>query len=359
MVRLGAWSSVLLLLALQALVLAILLWRAGGNRRANRALAGLLLVIAGLLTPYILGYAGAYDAAPWLTNAPFAVPLAVGPLLYAHVVALARGQGIARRHWIAPALQFGWQAALFPLPTAAKWRIDAAVIEPVVAPLSDAALLVSMVGYGVAAWRCLGTYRSWLEGQRRVERPARRIRLMILILVPLVAVRAAYSLFELAVRPVTYFDMFAYYLLLGATALGLGLAGWRQADSPAPAARDEEEARAERGRRWLERARDEGWTRDPELTLDALARRLGTNRADLSRALAPHGGFAAAVGRIRAEAVAEAMRGGEGGDLLALALAAGFGSKASFNRAFRARFGTSPSKWRGGADSREAAMPTD
>jgi AraC-like DNA-binding protein len=355
MIRLGAWSSVLLLLALQALVLAALIWRAGGNRRANRALAGLLIVVAGMLTPYILGYAGAYDAAPWLTNAPFAVPLAVGPLLYAHVVALARGQGIARWHWLAPALQFGWQATLFPLPTAIKWRFDAAVIEPFVAPLSDVALLASMIGYGIAAWRCLGAYRLWLEGQRRVDRPARRIRLMILILLPLIAVRAAYALFEAAFRPLTYFDLFGYYLLLGATALGLGLAGWRHANLPAPAARDEEEARAARGGRWLDIARAEDWTRDPDLTLDALARKLGTNRADLSRALAPHGGFAAAIGRIRAETVAEAIAAGQRGDLLTLALAAGFGSKASFNRAFRARFGVSPSQWRG-AGSREAAI---
>lgn len=36
-------------------------------------------------------------------------------------------------------------------------------------------------------------------------------------------------------------------------------------------------------------------------------------------------------------------------DLLNLALEMGFASKASFNRAFRARFGMAPSEWRRGA----------
>ena len=37
---------------------------------------------------------------------------------------------------------------------------------------------------------------------------------------------------------------------------------------------------------------------------------------------------------------------GDGGDLLHIALESGFGSKASFNRAFRARFGMTPSAYR-------------
>lgn len=349
MIRLGAWSAVLLVLAVQSIVLAILLLTARGNRRANRSLAGLLFVVAGLLAPFILGYAGAYDAWPWLTFAPFAVPLAVGPLLYAHVVALAEDRAIARWHWIAPIAQFAWQAALFPLPTAAKDRADSAVIAPFVSPLSDLAVLVSMTAYGIAAWICLRKYSSWLDEKRRIDRPANRIRWMILILLPLVAVRAAYSLFEALVRPVNYFDLFGYYLLLGTTALILGLAGWRHADAPAPAARDEDALWSERGKAWLLTMERSGWHRDSSLSLDRLARLLGTNGAHLTRALASHGGFAAQLGRLRAETAATEIARGDGRDLLRIALDSGFGSKASFNRAFRARFGTTPSLWRDGA----------
>lgn len=359
MIKLGAWSTALLLLALQALVLAVAIVRAPGNARANRTLAALLVVIAGLMTPFILGYAGAYDACPWLSFAPFAVPLAVGPLLYAHVVALAEGRGIARWHWLAPLFQFGWQAALFPLPTATKDRIDASLVDPFLGPVNDAAVLMSMIAYGFAAWLVLKRYRLWLGEQRRVDRPARRIWRMILVLVPLVAARAAYSLFGLAVRPVTYFDLFGYYLLLGGSALWLGLSGWKAAAEPAPAARDEDAHWADRGGAWLAELERAGWWRDPDLGLDALARRLGTNSAHLSRGLAAHGGFARSVARIRSQAVADAINRGEGQDLLATALDHGFGSKASFNRAFRTHMGVSPSEYRDGASERTGPKLAD
>lgn len=346
MVRLGAWSAALLVLALQCLILAVALSVAGGNRRANLMLALLMLVVAGLLTPFILGYAGAYDAWPWLTFAPLAVPLAVGPLLYAHVVALARSTGIARWHWLAPVLQFAWQAALFPLPLASKNAIDAAVIEPFLGPLNDAAVIVSMIAYGLASWRVLRNYSGWLEQRRRDRRPAGRIRLLLLIILPLIAARAGYSLFEALVRPITYFDLFGYYLLLGVSALALGLLGWRQAGEATPAAIDEDAAWRARGEDWAQRLREEKWWRDPDLDLDALARHLGTNRAHLSRGLSSLGGFAAVVGGVRSDAVAQAIAEGKGANLLHLAHDCGFGSKASFNRAFADRFGISPSQYR-------------
>jgi AraC-like DNA-binding protein len=44
--------------------------------------------------------------------------------------------------------------------------------------------------------------------------------------------------------------------------------------------------------------------------------------------------------------VAARLASGEAGDLLAIAHDEGFGSKASFNRAFRARYGITPSEYR-------------
>ena len=45
--------------------------RARGNRSAQRLLAVLLVVAVLRLMPYVLGFAGAYDAWPWLSFAPF------------------------------------------------------------------------------------------------------------------------------------------------------------------------------------------------------------------------------------------------------------------------------------------------
>ncbi len=180
---------------------------------------------------------------------------------------------------------------------------------------------------------------------------------MLLLLFPLVAARAGYSLFEALVRPTNYFDLFGYYLLLGAVGIAIGIDGWRQSGEATPAAVDEEAEWTARGAHWIATLRREQWWRDSNLSLDQLARRLGTNRAHVSRALSGHSGFAAVVGAIRAEAVADEIRAGRGGNLLATALACGFGSKASFNRAFRHRFGVAPSRY--GSPEQASAIQDD
>lgn len=349
MIRLGAWSTSLAVLAVQLLILSALLARAPVNRTANLYLAMLLVVLAGMLTPFVLGYAGAYDALPWLTSAPFAVPLAVGPLLFGHVTALVDGRRIAGWHFAPAGVQFGLQASIFPFPVATKWWLDEAVLAPFVSPALSLGVVLSMSFYTLACWRALHRYEGWLKDRRRDARPARRVRLAVAALALLLVARAGYELFDTLVRPVDYFDLFAFYLLVAATGLVLGADGWRNAHAAAPAVTEAAPRDwAAQGRDWLARLRAEGWWRDPELDLATLARRLGTNTAHLSRALneADGGGFTTALAAIRSEAVADALANGEAGDLLTLALDAGFGSKASFNRAFRARFGISPSQYR-------------
>lgn len=347
MVRFGAWSTLLAVLGIQMLLLAAVLLRAPANRRANLYLAALMLVLAGMLTPYVIGYAGYYDAYPWLTSAPFAVPLAIGPLVYAYVRALALDVRLAPVHFAPAVLQFLYQAALFPFPVATKFWWDEAVHQPLIGPVLALAVIGSMAGYAAAGWRLLRRYEGWLEERRRDPRPALRIRLAAMLLAALLAARACYELFDALVRPVDYFDLFAFYILLGLIGLLLGADGWRNARAGAPAMTAAEPRDwAGQGAAWLERLRASDWWRDPALDLAGLARRLGTNSNHLSRALNEgHGGFAVALARIRAESVAAELDAGAAADLLGLALAAGFGSKASFNRAFRARFGMSPTDY--------------
>lgn len=71
MIRFGMWSTILALTSLHGLVVAGLLTRVKANRQANRMLAALIVVMVLAMTPYTLGYAGCYDAWPWLTFAPF------------------------------------------------------------------------------------------------------------------------------------------------------------------------------------------------------------------------------------------------------------------------------------------------
>ncbi|SOO28846.1 Transcriptional regulator araC family (fragment) [Xanthomonas phaseoli pv. phaseoli] len=89
-----------------------------------------------------------------------------------------------------------------------------------------------------------------------------------------------------------------------------------------------------------------GWWREPDLTLPELARRIGTNSNYLSRALNEGLGlsFSAFVNALRIAEARRLLAGNE--DILSIALAVGFGSKASFNRVFRAQVGCTPSDYR-------------
>lgn len=92
MIRFGSYSLVLSFGALTGATVAVALLFTKHNREANRVLAALLAVAALRLVPFIIGYAGFYDRFPWLSFAPFNLPLAIGPLLWLYVARVARGE---------------------------------------------------------------------------------------------------------------------------------------------------------------------------------------------------------------------------------------------------------------------------
>jgi AraC-like DNA-binding protein len=103
------------------------------------------------------------------------------------------------------------------------------------------------------------------------------------------------------------------------------------------------------GQRWLDQVKHRELWRDPDLTLANLARALGTNTSYLSKAFNEgiEQNFNECINRLRVQAVeAVLQRGGETRDLLSIALEAGFRSKTSFNRAFKAYTGHTPTEYR-------------
>lgn len=345
-IRFGPMSIALLIFAVQALILSTALALQPVNRRANRYLAALLAVMAGMLTPYVIGYAGFYDAYPWLSFAPFAVPLAVGPLLYGHVRATVRGTGLGWPHALLPAAQFAYQAICFTLPLATKNWIDGEFQEPFLTPIISVAVILSMGGYALAGLRLLSGADA--RGSKARTAAIARLRYALIALLMLVAARAGFDFYDAFVRPLDYFDVFAFYVLLAVIATMLGIEGWRAAGAALPSFGEVERDWAGLARGWETRLHREGWWRDPALDLAELARRLGTNASYLSRGLNDGLGtsFADLLGGIRAEAVAARIDAGAREGLLDLAFEAGFGSKASFNRAFVKRFGVTPSAYR-------------
>lgn len=362
MIRFGMWSTLLLLGSLHGLAVAALLLSARRNRIANRCLAALLVAMVAMITPYTLGYAGAYDAWPWLTFAPFYWHLAFGPLLYFHVRALGE-HALPRRWWlhlIPGALQGAYYLTLFALPLQDKWDWNEHWHEPLAMPLQNIAALVSLALYWVLARRRYRAYQRWLEANSARHEDLRLgwVRGFLWAVAVVVALNTGFQIVDALISPLDYFDYFPFYLALGLLVYYLGIEGWRHANLPLPSMTEpatqpppvqrttpDRDWRAQ-GEAWAARVAEAGWWREPDLSLTELARRLGTNTHYLSRALNEGLGtsFSQFVNRLRVEEARRRLLGD--GDVLSIALDVGFGSKASFNRAFRAETGTTPSAWR-------------
>lgn len=359
----GWRTAVLLCAALVTLPIATALPQSAHNRTANRTLALLLLVLVGVMTPWMIGFAGFYDRWRWLTFLPVALPLFVPPLAYLYAHALMHRRW-PQRAWMAlvpGAVHFMVMFAGFclPLPLKQAWaEASAAWI--------NAAMAIGL-GTGFAAAlvmlaREFRHYARWLGDQRSDDArfATRWLARAIAVLGLLFAGWAGFELVDL-LHPLGYEGLMPLYCGIAAVTVFLAIEGWRHASLPWPvmaheAAKEAPPAPslpgghdwAALGARWEAELRAGGAYRESDLTLARAARLLGTNTSYLSRACNEGLGvsFSTLVNRMRAEAVAEAMAGAREAGLLDLALEAGFASKASFNRAFAERFGTSPSAWR-------------
>ncbi len=365
MTKFGPWSTLLAIGVVFGLTVALLLACTSTNSAANRLLASLLVVFALKLMPYVLGFAGYYDAYPWLSFAPFDLGLAIGPLLYLHVRRLT--SSAMPRHWIwhlmPGALQLGYYMTMFVQPLATKDHWNTVVHRPWFDPLQTLLELLSFAAY---LWLTLRTYRAyqrWLDAHLSNREQFRIVwlRNVLLAFCLLWPVWAAYEALSYSID-FNYFQRFPLYVLLTLLVFYLGLEGWRYAGTiypqmmatlpPTPGAPEHAEPVgrdwASQGRQWLTRTEDAGWWRDPDLSLERLARHLGTNTAYLSRALNEGLGrsFNAAINQLRVEEVCRRLSSDRADDLLAIAFAAGFNSKTSFNRTFKAQTGKTPSQFR-------------
>lgn len=365
MIRFGPWSTLLGLGAAFGMTVAVALWRTRTNTSANRLLALLLLEIALELMPYVIGYAGFYDTWPWLSFLPFGATLAIGPLLYLHVVRLTTGKMPVSwwRHLIPAFVQFFYYAFVFVFPLDVKnaWDI---VHERWIYPFEMLALLISMTVYIRLAWRQHHTYQRWLADHVSNGTEYRLDWLRNLI-VALAVTLCAWTLISIATRVahLNYFERFPFYLGLALLVFYLGLEGWRHADRHYPLPIDDQSDGepsdpdsllsgsrdwSQQGEAWLTVIREGAWWRDPDLGLERLARQLGTNTAYLSRAFNSGLGmnFSEVIASLRIADVQRAIADDTTRDLLEIALAAGFSSKSSFNRVFKSQTGETPSQFR-------------
>jgi len=339
------------------------------NRRANRSLTALLIVLAGVTLERAFALSPVSRvAAGWVALLPYSVPLAVGPLVYAYVRDLVIDAPWPRRwlHFLPALAAMAHSAWVIALPASQRLLLEDGRGRDRIQTLFDVSTPLSLAVYGALSVVLIARHRRWAD-QTRSDRDAYRgWGLTFLLggaagtLFLVASVRTA----ALSVPRLDRFDLWVFDALLACVGVALGVEAVRRHERPfpsidndastAPAAPALPAASADRdwsrlGREWAERLASAGWWREPGLSLPSLARRLGTNTSHLSRAFNEGLGqsFPDVVNALRAEEVARRLEEEPGrSDLLTLAFEAGFSSKASFNRAFRARFGVAPSEWR-------------
>ncbi len=354
------WRTALLsVIFVQLLILAAALLQVLQNRVANRTMATMLILLAGIITPWIIGFAGFYDKWMWLSFAPLQISLAVAPLFYLYAYALVNGEWPMKAKWhlLPAAAQFLFYAMSFLLPFDLKMRW-AEISAPAVGWVTGVGIIVGLFYYGLASFRLLGEYRLALSAARSDGHryAARWLGRAIGALAALMLIWTTYLVWDWLL-PLGYRGLMGLYIAIGAFALYLGIEAWRHAALPfpplaslratadtLPPPRDWKAL----GTAWADQVAQQGWAADPELSLATLARKLGTNTGHLSRAINEGLGvnFSAFINDLRARRVAELIAEGRRDDLLDLALEAGFSSKASFNRAFVASYQVPPSSWR-------------
>ena len=289
----GWRTAVLAVAVVQLLLIAAGLTRTLANRVANLTLAALLVVLAGIVTPWMIGFAGFYDRWPWLSFAPFAITLAVAPLLWLYAVALVDGRWPAsgRLHLMPAAAQFLFLALSFalPMPLKENWS-DASA--PFTGPVTALGTVAGLALYGLAGLRLLAGYRRRLAAERSDDSrfAARWLSRAIGAMLALLPVWGVYAIWDL-VEPLGYSNLMGLHVAIAAFGLYLGIEGWRHADLPFPHFGQAESAPAAArdwradGEKWAAAVRANGWAADPELSLASLARKIGTNSFYLSRAL--------------------------------------------------------------------------
>jgi AraC-like DNA-binding protein len=378
MIQFGPMSITLLIGAMYGVLFAALLWWTAQNRSANRFLAALLIVIAMRLFPYIIGYAGYYDAYPWLSFAPYNASLAFGPLLYFYVYCLSSPDSRASRGWpwhfLPVVIQLIYYCVIFSFPLAAKNDWDGRVQVPWVNPIEQIATFFSIAVYWALSYKHYFAYQQWLvqNVSDREDHHVEWVRNFLIALAITLVLWAGLAAFERWVSALNYFQRYPLYLWLTVLTYYLGTEGYRHArhrypawlsaaaqapvtgvqvlepSAPAAAETSPRDWRAI-GETWKQRIESERWWQDPALNLAGLARKLGTNTSDLSRAI--NDGLALnfneLINRMRVDAVrASLANANDNRSLLDIAFDAGFSSKASFNRSFKLLAGETPSQFR-------------
>ncbi|MEM6819434.1 MAG: helix-turn-helix domain-containing protein [Pseudomonadota bacterium] len=359
-------TTILLVLVAPLLPIGITLLQRSVERRAAIFLSLWLLAWALLVTPSIIGFAGAYQLFPWLTFAPFDTELWLGPLIYLYTLSLTRRELPKQwKLWLVPgAIQTTYYTLCFVLLGSAenKFAYNDAFHYPYVIPVES----LLAVGLGIAgvyrSWQESTRYRDWLRSSHSSMRDfdLSSLRVFLATMVGLIGLFAAAESFQLLAGRFSYNTVAIIQMGVGAAVLWLAIESLTEVDraypkkSATPAHKVEESVSEPRVSNLSldllqSQIRESGWHRDSGLSIRRLARHLGTNESTLSASInaVPEMNFNGFINGLRLAEVCERLLDqSEQRTVLEVAFDAGFGSKATFNRCFREQVGMTPTQWK-------------
>lgn len=359
-----SWRSALMFsVCLPTLMAALFLLTRDVERRATVWLAAFLIAAVIAMTPQIIGFANFYDVWPGLTFAPFNTELYLGPLLYLHAFRLMRRGPLGRRWWLlAPgAVQSLYYSAcfLFLGDYKQKWSYNNTIHEPFFVPLETVATISLLAWSFVAILRLTDRYAGFLRSTQSASLEFQPIwlRRLLFVVAPAALVFAVLEIVTVFVTPVSYVSAFPFLVLIMAFFAWLGFDALARLHAPFPKMDDAAPATAApepAGKDWKaegERLREavvEGrWFLEPRLSISDVARRLATNERYVSQALNQGVGqpFSDFINGLRIDHAKKRL-GASDDQILDIALASGFNSKATFNRVFKDVAGETPSAYR-------------
>lgn len=360
------WRSALIgSVMLCSMLAAAFLLRRKVEPMASLTLAAFVTLSCLAAVPTLIGFAGAYDIWPELTFLPTETFLLLGPLLFLHAYGLMVGTPQRRHLWLlAPGLLY-WLYQLWAFTmlgdAEAKWAYGRAVHAPFVFPFVTALTWLMIAGCIVSVFLLRRRYVAWLRENHADNEPFDPTWLKHLVVMAFAA--SIYWIVKSAIaiwNEFDFFENFAWDFIALFLIFVIALEALVGINRPFPkmieaTAEPDPVAEPSPTRDWMaegQQLRDavieNEWFLEPGLSLQILARRYGINHVYLSRAINDGLGcnFNGFINRLRVDHAKALIEAEDPRSLTEIALAAGFGSKASFNRAFKLHAGVSPSEHR-------------
>ena len=359
------WRAMLMFAVVFSLVcVALRLCFQRTESRACLILSAFLIVFALNQTPQIIGYAGFYQAFPWLTFAPFKNDIWLGPLLLWHVLTLTK-QDPKR-----------WEIALF-LPAVLqslyylvvflifpdyrdKWAYNDAIHMPYVVPFEFLVTVVVSLYCLARSFTSIRRYQNSLP-QITSDNESFDIRWLgqfVLGFATLYCIWIASELYHQVIATLSYPDYFPIYVLLTLIVLVMGLNALANIQYPYPKMVTNSCSQQIAGQQTPSTLQllaeqithlmeNEHWFLRPKVTLTDLAQRLASNESYVSRAINEYfaKNFSTLVNGYRIDYVKHCLITEETPNITDIQFRAGFNSKASFYRCFKQMEGKTPAEY--------------